>query len=79
MFIMSVVFFANRTRIIWKELGGITQDYGLLLVAVGLAALLDAVNLPNSLTIVPLVILGFFVAGWQVVDIIMVHRQTKGR
>jgi hypothetical protein len=79
MFIISVVLFANRAKIVWKELGGIAQDYGILLIAVGLAALLDAVNILNSLTIIPLVILGVFVASWQVADIIMVHKKTKRR
>jgi hypothetical protein len=80
MFIVSVVFFSNRTWILWKELGGITQDYGLILITVGLAALLDAVHLLTSLTIVPLAILGIFIVSWQVIDIVMeVHRQTKRR
>lgn len=79
MFIISVVFFANRTRIIWKELGGIAQDYGLLLLVAGLIALLDAVNLLTSLTAAPPVILGIFVMGWQVVDIVMIHTKNMKR
>jgi hypothetical protein len=79
MFIMSVAFFANRTRIVWKELGGITQDYGLFLIAVGLAALLDAVSLLTPFTAIPLAILGIFVLSWQVIDIAMVHKQAKQR
>jgi tellurite resistance protein TehA-like permease len=79
MLIMSVVFFAKRTRIILMELGGITQDYGLILIAVGLAALLDAVHLLTLFTVIPMATLGIFVVSWQVIDVVNVHRQIKRR
>jgi surface polysaccharide O-acyltransferase-like enzyme len=55
----------------------LAQDYGLLLLVAGLMALLDAVNLLTSLTVIPLATLGIYVMSWQVVDMVMIHRGTK--